>query len=186
MIGEGFTSTLTFTIDNTANIVAASDLDFLDLLPVGVEVAAAPNVVNTCGGDVVAAGGSVSVSLSNGAVGAGATCTLSVDVTVNAAGMFVNTTMDLTSSLGNSGTASDTLTGLGCGAVNGANLTLFNDVIAGIASFEVCNTITVGPHYQVLGPGGDLTLTAGVAVIVNSGVEFGGRVTIVLDPALVP
>ncbi len=187
-IGLSFTSTLTFTIDNTASAVAVTNADFLDMLPVGVAVASAPNVVNTCGGSVVAAPGSVSISLSNGAVAAGAACTLSVDVTVNAVGAFVNTTSDLTSSSGNSGKASDTLTGLGCTAADGANLTLGNDVVLGTKSFEVCNTITIQQHYLVLGPSGILNLTAGVAVLIENGVEFGSgsRVTIEIDPSLIP
>ena len=45
----------------------------------------------------------------NGIVGARSTCTLSVDVRASAAGSYVNTSGELTSSLGSSGTASATL-----------------------------------------------------------------------------
>lgn len=188
MIGVGFPSTLTFTIDNTASTLAASNLDFLDMLPVGVTVAAAPNINNGCGGSVVAAAGGVSISLSNGTVAGGASCTLSVDVTVTTTGMFVNTTSNLTSSNGNSGTASDTLTGLGCGAADGTNQTLGNDVVLTAKTFEVCNTIDVEEHYLVLGPGGMVTFRAGVAVVLGNGVEFGNGsvVTIEIDPSLIP
>ena len=50
------------------------------------------------------------ISLAGGSVGAGSTCTVQVNVTSITSGMHVNTTGDLTSSSGNSGTATDTLT----------------------------------------------------------------------------
>jgi hypothetical protein len=45
------------------------------------------------------------ISYSGGSVTAGAVCTVMVDVVVAAAGMYINTSGELTSSLGNSGTA---------------------------------------------------------------------------------
>ncbi len=54
--------------------------------------------------------GATLISLTGGTVGAGASCTIDVDVVGTATGAHVNTTGDLTSSSGNSGTASDTLT----------------------------------------------------------------------------
>jgi len=105
-------STLIFTIDNTPNTVAATALDFIDNLPTGMEVASPANVTTTCtGGTITAAVGATSVTYTGGTVNAAASCTVSVDVIVTLAGDFVNTTGDLTSSLGNSGTAGDTLTG---------------------------------------------------------------------------
>ncbi|MCB1385972.1 MAG: DUF11 domain-containing protein [Nitratireductor sp.] len=110
-IAAGGVSTLTFTIDNTANVVAASALDFTDNLPAGVVVATPANAGTTCtGGTLTAAAGASVASYSGGTVAAGAACTISVDVTSNAIGSHVNTTGDLTSSLGNSGSATDTLT----------------------------------------------------------------------------
>ena len=103
-------STLTFTIDNSASAFAASSLAFTDTLPAGVIVATPNGEVSTCGGTVMAAPGGSSISLSGGTVGAGASCTVSVDVTGSASGTHVNTSGDLTSSSGNSGPASDTLT----------------------------------------------------------------------------
>ncbi|MEM6455864.1 MAG: IPTL-CTERM sorting domain-containing protein [Acidobacteriota bacterium] len=102
-------STLTFTVDNTVNPVAATGLGVVDNLPAGVVVAAPANAANTCGGTLTAVDGSGTISLAGGTVGAGATCTFSVDVTAATAGSYVNLTGDLTSSLGNSGTATDTL-----------------------------------------------------------------------------
>ena len=108
-IAQGATSTLTFTVDNTGSSVAASSLAFVDTLPTGVTVAATPSVSSTCG-TVSASANSGTISLSGGNVAAGASCTVAVDVTSSTVGAAVNTTGDLTSSAGNSGTASATLT----------------------------------------------------------------------------
>ena len=104
-------STLTFTIDNTAGTVAASSLDFTDNLPAGIVVATPPNAATTCsGGTLTAVAGSGVMSYTAGTVPAAATCAVSVDVSGTVAGTLVNTTGDLTSSLGNSGPATATLT----------------------------------------------------------------------------
>jgi hypothetical protein len=104
-------STLTFTIDNGAATVAASGLDFTDNLPAGIVVATPPNGATTCsGGTLTAVAGSAVVSYTGGTVPAASTCTVSVDVVGSVAGTLVNTSGDLTSSLGNSGPATATLT----------------------------------------------------------------------------
>ena len=106
----GGVSTLTFTIDNSASAFAATSLDFTDNLPAGLVIAAAPAVSTTCtGGILTALAGTGVISYTGGSVGAGASCTVTVDVTGPAIGAFVNTSGDLTSSSGNSGPASDTL-----------------------------------------------------------------------------
>lgn len=110
-IAENGTSTLTFTIDNTANAVAATSLDFTDNLPAGLAIATPANASTTCtGGTMTAVAASGTFSYTGGTVAANASCTLQVDVVASSVGGLVNTTGDLTSSLGNSGTASDTLT----------------------------------------------------------------------------
>ncbi len=109
-IFAGDVSTLSFTIDNSASSLAASNLEFTDNLPAGVVVATTPGITNTCSGAVTATAGSDVISLTDGSVGAGSTCAIDIDVTSSTDGAHVNTTGDLTSSSGNSGTASDTLT----------------------------------------------------------------------------
>lgn len=109
-IGLNETSTLSFMIDNTANVLPASSLDFTDTFPEGLEIAATPNASTDCtGGTLVAAAGSQMVAYSGGNVAAEASCTVQVDVTSGARRNFVNTSGDLTSSLGNSGSATATL-----------------------------------------------------------------------------
>ncbi len=102
-------STLVFTIDNTANALAATGLAFTDALPAGVVVATPPAAASTCGGTVTAVAGTGTVALSGGTVAAGASCTVQVDVAGLAAGTFVNTSGELTSSLGSSGPATASL-----------------------------------------------------------------------------
>jgi hypothetical protein len=104
------TGRLTFTIDNTANVLPADNLDLTDNFPAGIVIAATPNASTDCTGGVLIAAGTLVVDYSGGSVAAGASCTVQVDVTGASVGSHLNTSADLTSSLGNSGSASDTLT----------------------------------------------------------------------------
>ncbi len=111
---SGGTSTLTFTIDNSASALAASGLDFTDSLPAGVVIATPPAASTTCtGGTLTAAAGTSMISYSGGTVAASASCTVQVDVTSSVPGAHVNVTGALTSSNGSSGTATDTLNVIG-------------------------------------------------------------------------
>jgi hypothetical protein len=110
----GGRSTLTFTIDNTANASVATNLAFSDNLPTGMVVAGPANEATTCTNGVVAAvPGTGTISLSSGTVAAGASCTVSVDVIGGAVGLLGNTSDELTSVVGftlrSSGTASAAL-----------------------------------------------------------------------------
>ncbi|CUH89335.1 hypothetical protein PH5382_03281 [Phaeobacter sp. CECT 5382] len=103
-------TTLTFTIDNSAASIAATGLDFTDNLPAGLTVASTPSASTTCsGGTLTAAAGAASISYTGGSIAGANSCSLSVDVTAGASGSLVNTSGDLTSSLGNSGPAMATL-----------------------------------------------------------------------------
>lgn len=103
-ITAGALSTLTFTIDNMANAAPMTALTFTDNLPAGVFVAPIPNATTSCdGGAVTAVAGGTVVSYIGGTVTT--TCTVSVAVTSAAEGTHVNTTSDLTSAAGNSGSA---------------------------------------------------------------------------------
>lgn len=109
-IGPGGTSTLTFTITNGSGSPATA-LDFTDNLPAAVSISSTPDTTNTCtGGTLSAPAGGGTISYTGGAVGGGTSCTVSVNVTASTAGTHTNTTGDLTSSQGNSGTATDDLT----------------------------------------------------------------------------
>ena len=141
-IAYGGTSTLTFTIDNTGSSVDATSLDFTDNLPAGVTVADPASASTTCtGGTLTAVAGSGVISYTGGTVAAGSTCTVQADVASNSSGTHVNTTGNLTSSLGNSGTASDSLnvsTTLGTGNPSSYKVTVTKvELWNGIAYIEV-------------------------------------------------
>jgi len=103
-------SRLTFVIDNSTSTVDASNLAFTDNFPANVAIANPANLTNTCAGTVNATFGSGVLVVGAATVVSGSSCEIALDVTGSLAGVYVNTSSDLTSSLGNSGTASDTLT----------------------------------------------------------------------------
>ncbi|MFN8375371.1 MAG: DUF11 domain-containing protein [Anaerolineae bacterium] len=93
-IQVGGTSTLTFTITNPNQNNAISSVAFTDTFPLApgsMVVASPPGSTNTCGGTFAPVAGAGSVSLSGGTIAAGASCTLSVNVTAPATGSYVNT-----------------------------------------------------------------------------------------------
>lgn len=108
-VAVGGISALTFTIDNTASAIPANELDFTDDLPAGLAVAATPNASSTCGGTVTAIPGAGALSFTGGTVPAGSVCEVVVDVVGTSEGTLVNTSGELTSTSGNSGTATDTI-----------------------------------------------------------------------------
>lgn len=110
-VALGEAATVTFTIDNAASTVAATGLDFTDVLPPGMTVADPANAVTDCtGGVLMADPGATSIVYTGGTVAAGAICTVSVDVVSEATfGERVNTTEELSSALGSSGTATAVL-----------------------------------------------------------------------------
>ena len=109
VIGPGGTSMLVFTIDNPSASPVTS-MDFTDNLPAGVIIASPGNAQNGCGGTLTAMNGGSTISLASGELIGNGSCQISVNVTANNPGVYTNTTGDLTSSAGNSGTASDDLT----------------------------------------------------------------------------
>jgi len=110
-ITVGEVTTLTFTIDNSGSDIAATGLDFTDNFPAGMVLADPVNVGTTCTGGILTAIAGTSVMYYTGAaIEAFGTCVVSVDITTESAGKMVNVTGDLTSSMGNSGNASDDLT----------------------------------------------------------------------------
>ncbi|WP_327368019.1 DUF7933 domain-containing protein [Streptomyces sp. NBC_01217] len=91
-IDQGGTSTLAMTVTNTSELAAKDDFSFADNLPAGVEVASNANASTTCGnGTVSATAGGASVALDGGDLAVGEkSCTVTVDVTTNRPGTYVN------------------------------------------------------------------------------------------------
>ncbi len=102
-------SQLTYTIDNSDSAFDVNSLAFTNNLPAGLEVATPSNLSNTCNGTVTAVEGSSTVTLTGGMVLVDDSCIIRLNVSPTAAGNLMNLTGDLTSSAGNSGTASATL-----------------------------------------------------------------------------
>ncbi|MEJ5224303.1 MAG: hypothetical protein WHV44_07585, partial [Anaerolineales bacterium] len=91
IILTGESTTLSFTITNPNPSTALTGVNFTDSLPSGLVVAATPGLTNTCGGTATATAGSPTVSLSGVTLAAGASCTVTVNVTGNTAGLKNNT-----------------------------------------------------------------------------------------------
>jgi hypothetical protein len=108
-IAQGATTILTYTIDNSGSLVEVSDLAFTDTLPTGLKVDASVAPENSCEGTLTATGDSVDISLQGGTIAAGESCDIEISILSEAAGDFVSESDALISSLGNSGTASASL-----------------------------------------------------------------------------
>ena len=94
-IGQGGTSTLTFTLTNGAGNPAQSGIAFTDTLPANVTVAAPASVTSSCpsgAGAVAASVGSGVITVTGATMNAAqASCTITVNVTSNTAGTYNNT-----------------------------------------------------------------------------------------------
>jgi uncharacterized repeat protein (TIGR01451 family) len=99
-VAVGEISTLTFVLSNTIGIAIPSNYNllFADSFPSGMTIASPLTTTNTCGGTLRDAGnasnlaaGMTGFSLHNAVIANGGTCTLTMAVTVNAAGTYSNT-----------------------------------------------------------------------------------------------
>src|SRR6185312_8907053 len=97
--------TLTFNIRNTGSLLTLTGVGFTDPLPSGLVVAAPPGATNTCGGTLSGfTAGSTSLTLSGGIIAAGATCTITVNVTATGGpGSLNNVTSNVISIEGGAG-----------------------------------------------------------------------------------
>jgi uncharacterized repeat protein (TIGR01451 family) len=97
------TTTLMFTLSNPNVGIALNGVGFTDTLPAGLAVATPNGLTSTCGGTVTAVAGGGSVGLTNGGLGAGGSCAITVSVTGLASGLKANTTGAITSTEGGTG-----------------------------------------------------------------------------------
>ena len=204
-IDPGGISRLTFTIDNGANGIEAADLAFTDAFPAGLVVAGTPNGSTTCGGTFAPGASDVSLAFTGGAVAAGASCTISVDVTSAIAGSYPNTSGALTSDLPDAPPALATLTvdeaplivsmgfspsTIAQGGVSRLSYGLRNDAAVGATSISLSDTlpadVTVAdaPDASTTCGGGTVTAAAGGNQISYSGgavAAAGGACAISVD-----
>ncbi len=123
-VSLGDRSTLTFTVDNTANASGVADLSFTDNLPTGMEIADPTNASTDCVSATplltttltAVPGTGVIILVADGTsfggnyvVAAGASCTVTVDVVATGTGMLDNVTNELLADFVSSGKASATL-----------------------------------------------------------------------------
>lgn len=110
-IGPRTVSTLTIVFANPDPVIPASNLAVVDNLPAGLRIATPSNASTNCvNGLLSAPEDSTSITLSDGRIGANSNCLVTVDVTGDSAGTFMNVSGDVTSSAGNGGSASADLT----------------------------------------------------------------------------
>ena len=109
-IGPGGISTLTYTIDNTAEASAVTGLSFSNTLPAGMTIANPNRASTDCvNGVFTATAGGSSVNFSEYRLSSGESCTLTLDVTSATPGTHVNTSGSLATSAGSAGTSNASL-----------------------------------------------------------------------------
>ncbi len=202
---SGGTSTLTFTINNTTGTALATALAFTDTLPAGVVIATPANASASCtGGTLTAVAGTGVISYSGSSVPTLASCQVAVNVTSTAVGMHLNTTGNLTSSSGNSGTAAATLTvtppstpptfdkafaaSIAVGSTTKLILTI-NNTASALAATALAFTDSLPAGVVIATPanasttctGGTLTATAGAAVVTYTGGSVAAAATCKVD-----
>ncbi|MBJ2130619.1 tandem-95 repeat protein [Alteromonas sp. IB21] len=174
-IAPNATSTLTYIIDNASNDTPVSSVNFSNNLPANVILASVVNASDSCGGVLTAAGGGSSISYTLDRLGIGTVCEISVDVTSTVAGTYVNTTGDLTSSGGNSGSTSSNLTVESPEVAFSVSLTPTSILSRGLSrvSFEIDNTANAS---NIFATTFRTTLPTGVVVSSqpNSASDCGG------------
>jgi uncharacterized repeat protein (TIGR01451 family) len=91
-IKPGANTTLTITLTNTDAKAATLTAPFTDPLPSGMVVYGLPSTVpdNTCGGTLTATKGSAYITLTGGRIPVNGTCKITVIVSVEKAGTYVN------------------------------------------------------------------------------------------------
>ncbi len=105
----GGPTSLTFTITNP-NTIPIPGLNFIDILPVGLNVSNPNGLTGICGGGTITAPATgSSINLSGGTLGAGANCTFSVSVTGTTAGSKLNSVTASAVETGSGNTSNATL-----------------------------------------------------------------------------
>jgi hypothetical protein len=101
---------LTILLTNP-NSSPVNGVAFTDTYPLGMFNTSSAAATNSCGGAVIALNNGNSVALTGGTIPGNGSCAVTVNVTVNAVGTYVNTTGTVTSTnAGNAGPGVGTLT----------------------------------------------------------------------------
>ncbi|WGW05917.1 DUF7933 domain-containing protein [Tropicibacter oceani] len=175
-ITEGASSTLSFVIDNSVESTPAENLAFTATLPSGVTVAAGSQTNNCPAGTFSAASGGSTLSLTGASLGSGDSCTITLPVTSSTVTTHTFTTGDLTSSLGNSGSASDDLT---VNALSGANFT--KTLVPTTINPGSISTLSFGFDIVVATSGFADWRSATLTATLPSGVSFSSPTSVIAD-----
>jgi hypothetical protein len=97
------TTSLTFTLTNPNPDSPLTGVGFADPLPDGLVVATPNALASTCGGAAIAVAGASTVALAGGALPAGGSCAITVNVTGVTTGAKRNVTSPVTSAEGGTG-----------------------------------------------------------------------------------
>jgi LPXTG-site transpeptidase (sortase) family protein len=90
VIGHSEVSRLSVTISNP-NAFILTNAVWTDTFPTGLKIASTLNMISDCGGSVIAAAGSSTLSLTRGTIPANGSCTIAVDVSASQTGALINT-----------------------------------------------------------------------------------------------
>ena len=112
-ISIGETATISFSLQNLSLASSAESLQFVNTFPSGLQLATPDNLTENCPGTVTTSPSQISF---DGSLAPQTSCNIQIDVEGIAAGLQVNTTGDLTSTLGNSGPVSANITVAEAGA----------------------------------------------------------------------
>lgn len=167
--GVGATSTLRFTIVNANANHALVGVAFGDALPLGLEVAAIPGATTSgCGAPVFApAAGDTSLAFAGGAIAAGDSCLVSVEVVATSPGIKNNFSGNVTSENG--------------GAGGGATASAAVGAAPGIAKVFAPAVIALGETSTLT-----FTLDNPNAAVALTGVAFGDPLPAGLEVAPIP
>ena len=177
--------------------MAITGAAFTDNYPVGIvnnDLPAGPALSNTCGGTATATPSGTSVSLSGGTIPAGGSCAVSLTVTSNQVGVYVNSTGAVTTTnAGSAAAANATFTVVGgisaskafapaaiaSGATSTLTITLSNPntttAVTGIAftdTYPAAISNSAAPAAATTCPGGAVTAAANGPNVALSGASL--------------
>ncbi len=186
LINVGETTTLTFTIDNSNSVLDLENAIFRDDYPLGLQTAAPSNLSFNCSGGI---GNNLTYIETNLYVNAGEVCTVSIDVTGVSAGLQVNTTSEMTSSLGNAGPAQASIVvkdagspaftkSFGAAQIEVGEVTFLEFSIDNTANASAANNLTfidvLPPGIQVATPDNLDSSCGGITGVLSNQVDLSG------------
>ncbi len=110
-IAPGATSTLTYTVSNSAgNFINLHNISTSSSFPSGLVIAPTPNLTNSCGGTATATAGAGSLTFSGVTLAPGTNCTISASVTAASGGAYAYAPVATSTETASRTAASKTLT----------------------------------------------------------------------------